>query len=243
MRRFIQFFMIIGVLSLLLSACGTSGSENTTDTANNSEPAKEQDMQVETNDNHIEKDDKTNEPSQKNELEQNKSEAGNNNNGITEDQLPNDQKLVYTLNGEEKEETAVFTNSENQDFSIYILPAYELTAEEPYKDSLFLKENDHVFMRIELLSPNTDITSLKENTTAQLKVVNEDVKNIAPPADDMLKDATVLEASKDGEIVTAYLIKQEEAIVKLTLFTTEQSDHRDALLQMAKTIKAGKAVE
>ncbi|WP_338451873.1 hypothetical protein R4Z09_08390 [Niallia oryzisoli] len=213
-------FIIIGFLALLLSACGTStGSESKNEITSQSDPAEEKDTQ-----------NLKQEESKQYEIE-------------TEDQLPGNQTLSYTLNGVTKEETAVLTKSDNQDYSIYILPSYELTAEEPNKDSLFLKEDDHVFMRIELLPLDTDLNALKENTLAQLKVVNKEVKTITPPADDILKNATVLEAANDGKMVTAYLIEQKEAIVKLTLFTTEQSDHRDALLKMAKTIQVGKAAD
>ncbi len=46
-----------------------------------------------------------------------------------------------------------------------------------------------------------------------------------------------MEASNNSETVTAYLIPQKESIIKLTLFTKDQTDYRDAFIQMAKTIK------
>ncbi|WP_071395515.1 hypothetical protein [Bacillus tuaregi] len=233
MQRFMRFFMIIGILSLLLTACGTSsGTENTSKSANQAETTEQTSKESDASSNHdIEEEaEDTKEPSQKNGTEEKKE-------GESKVQRPNEQPLSYTLNGEAKEETARLTQSDNQEFSLYLLPDYQLTGEEPNKDSLFLKENDYVFMRIEVLPLDTDVKTLKENTTAQLKAVSDDIKVIDPSIDEF-KNATALEASKDGEIVTALIINQKEAIVKLTLFTTEQADHRDALLQMAKTIKA-----
>ena len=118
------------------------------------------------------------------------------------------------------------------------MPNFELTAEEPYKDLLFLSENDAISMRIEILPADTDLESLKTNTLTQLQVVNETVQTLNPPNDAFLQNATIMESSNNnGEVVTAYLIDQKDAVIKLTLFTTDQSDYRDAFIQMAKTIK------
>ena len=46
-------------------------------------------------------------------------------------------KISYSYNGESEEETAIWTKSDNQAFGLYILPTYELTAEEPNKDILY----------------------------------------------------------------------------------------------------------
>ena len=43
-------------------------------------------------------------------------------------------KITYSYNGESKQENAIWTKSDNQAFGLYILPTYELSAEEPNKD-------------------------------------------------------------------------------------------------------------
>ena len=91
-------------------------------------------------------------------------------------------------------------------------------------------------MRIEILPGDSDQDSLKENTLAQLQAVNEDVQTLSPEADD-IQNATIMQAKKDNEIVTAYLIEQEDKIIKLTIFTNEQENHQDAFVQMAKSLK------
>ena len=92
-------------------------------------------------------------------------------------------------------------------------------------------------MRIEILPGDSDQNSLKENTLAQLQAVNEDVQTLSPETDEFFQNATILQAKKDSEIVTAYLIEQGDKIIKLTIFTNEQENHQDAFLQMAKNLK------
>ncbi|MBT2687795.1 hypothetical protein J7I93_06360 [Bacillus sp. ISL-47] len=147
-----------------------------------------------------------------------------------------EQNMSYTVNGEKKEDTAFLKHSDNQNYSMYVLPGYELTAEEPYKDVLYFTENDQVYMRIELLPDDADWSMIEENTKAQLGAVSEDVQSEKAPADEFFKGATVMKAEQNGEKVKAYLIKKDELALKLTLFTKEEADHEEAFLQMAKTI-------
>ncbi len=232
-----NFFILIGILILLLTACGTSNNQEI--------PAE--------NDKNTEQTSDTNDQPDALEIEEQQDETKEGNNSeaspVPNEQTTNKEKaesktrtseqpISYTLNGESKKETAQLTKSDNQNFSIYVLPRFELTAEEPYKDLLFASENDSNSMRIEILPADTDVESLKANTMAQLQVVNETVQTIDPPNDEMLQDAIIMEASNNnGEVVTAYLINQKESIIKLTLFTKEQTDYRDSFIQMAKTIQ------
>lgn len=248
MLRLAKIFLLIGILSLLLAACGTSsGSENGNESANSSEQT---DKQTEQKEQEEQNEDVDIDIKDESSVEQTVQEENNENNNATEPQEQTDtqtqeevespaseQTISYSFNGESKEEQAFLQKSDNQGFSLYVLPDYELTAEEPYNDSLFLKENDAIFMRISVLPADSDIDSLKENATAQLQVVNENVQTLTPPDDEFLQNATIMEASNNGEVVTSYLIEKQESIIKLTLFTTEQTDYRDAFIQMAKTIK------
>ena len=68
-------------------------------------------------------------------------------------------------------------------------------AEEPNKDILYYKEDDHHFMRILVLPGDSDQNSLKENTLAQLQAVNEDVQTLSPEAND-IQIATIMQAKK-----------------------------------------------
>lgn len=147
-----------------------------------------------------------------------------------------EQNFTYKVNGEQKEETAFLKYNDNQNYSMYVLPEYELTGEEPNKDVLFWKDDDSVFMRIELLPADTDWALMEENTKAQLTAVGPDVKEAEIPADAFFKNAWAMETKSGSETVTSYLIKNEQQPIKLTLFTKDTADHRNAFLEMGKTI-------
>ena len=237
MTRFMKYLLTIGFLSILLVACGTN-----TDTTNS--------VKDTTNENEIEQAVEETEQEQKQEIEKENEEPQQENENNPEEE-PKEQeekesveetspateiKISYSYNGESKQENAIWTKSDNQAFGLYILPTYELSAEEPNRDVLYYKEDDHHFMRIEVLPGDSDQNSLKENTLAQLQAVNEDVQTLSPEAND-IQNATIMQAKKDNEIVTAYLIEQEDKFIKLTIFTNEQENHQDAFVQMAKNLK------
>ncbi|MGA9225773.1 MAG: hypothetical protein WB217_05465 [Mesobacillus sp.] len=147
-----------------------------------------------------------------------------------------EQNFTYKVNGEQKEETAFLKYNDNQNYSMYVLPEYELTGEEPNKDVLFWNEDDSVFMRIELLPADIDWALMEQNTKAQLTAVGPDVKEAEIPDDAFFENAWAMETKSGSETVTSYLIKNEQQPIKLTLFTKDNADHRNAFLEMGKTI-------
>jgi hypothetical protein len=245
MTRFMKYLLTIGFLSILLVACGTNTdtTNSVKDTTNENEIEQtveeaEQETEQETEteqEQEIEK--KNEEPQQENEnnpVEEPKEQVEKE--SVEETSPATEIKISYSYNGESKQENAIWTKSDNQTFGLYILPTYELSAEEPNKDVLYYKEDDYHFMRIEVLPGDSDQNSLKENTLTQLQAVNEDVQTLSPEAND-IQNATIMQAKKDNEIVTAYLIEQEDKFLKLTIFTNEQENHQDAFVQMAKNLK------
>lgn len=239
MTTFMKYLLTIGFLSIFLVACGTN-----TDTTNSVKDAtNENDIEqtVEETEQETEQEqeiEKENEEPQQ-EIEKNPEEEPKEQvekESVEETSPATEMKISYSYNGESKQESAIWTKSDNQTFGLYILPTYELSAEEPNKDVLYYKEDDHHFMRIEVLAGDSDQDSLKEITLAQLQAVNEDVQTLSPEAND-IQNATIMQAKKDNEIVTAYLIEQEDKIIKLTIFTNEQENHQDAFVQMAKNLK------
>ncbi|RFU71042.1 hypothetical protein D0469_03635 [Peribacillus saganii] len=146
-----------------------------------------------------------------------------------------EQNLQFSINGEEKQATAFLKKSDNQNFSLYVLPEYELTGEEPNKDLLFFKESEDISMRIELLPENADWAAAEENVRAQLQAVSE---TITAPSDPKLaiSNGVALEAASGDDIVTSFLFKDAKNPFKLTIFTTKKADHRQALLEMGKTV-------
>ena len=144
------------------------------------------------------------------------------------------KEMSYSINGETKTETATFTKSDELAYGLYVLPAFELTSEEPGKDKLSLAENDAVSMRIELLD-SPDWNTIENNVPLELEYFESDITN---PDDDNLQidSAKIYEASNADERVTIYLIQSEELPLKLTMFTPVGQDYREAFVQMAKTI-------
>lgn len=223
MVKYIKKFMLtFGLLGLVLTGCGTS--DNGGDSKNGSEQAQNENINKERQEN----------GNTDNEQVEQKNEEQTQEDGVVRIL---EQNLEYKVNGEAKEETAFLKSSDNQPYSMYVLPEYDLTAEEPNKDVLFLKENDHIFMRIELLPSDTDWDMLEENTKAQLQVVDETVNSIeVPGGDDFFKDSIAMESTNGEDVVTSYLIKDTDQPLKLTIFTSKDYDYKDTFLQMGKTI-------
>lgn len=144
-----------------------------------------------------------------------------------------EQQLQYSFNGATKTETAVLTKSDNQPFSLYLLPSFELSGEEPGKDVVLLKADDNIFMRIELLPENVNWTDVENNVKAQLSSISKQIYNPGLKIDNGIS----YEASNNNDVVTAILLKDTKTPVRLTLFTTKNADYRDAFIQMAKTIQ------
>lgn len=148
-----------------------------------------------------------------------------------------EKNLNYQWKGEEKEETAFLKESDNQDYSLYVLPDYELTGEEPRKDVLYLKENDTLFMRIELLPADAELNDEIETAKSQLESVSSDIKEAKPQGHEWLKDAAGFTADNGNEKVSAYLIPQKDWLLKLTIFTPVKENAEDPFLKMAETIE------
>ncbi len=213
MNSLVKPFAVIGLSGLIIAGCGSAEQSESNDKA----PAAQQ----------------ASAPEQTKEQQQGIDQEKNNDSDLVRIM---EQQLSYTVNGEQKEQTAFLKYNDNQNYSIYVLPEYELTAEEPNKDVLIWTEDDSVFMRIELLPADAEWTSVEENSKAQLAAVGPDVKEVQTPDDPFFSNAWAMETKSGSDIVTTYLIKNDEQPLKLTMFTKEDSDHRNAFTEMAKTI-------
>jgi hypothetical protein len=214
MNNLAKSFAIIGLSALFIAGCGSpEESESTTDKAPAAQPAAAPEKNKE--------DQKTSDQEKDNE------------DGLIRIM---EQNIAYTVNGGQKEETAFLKYNDNQNYSMYVLPEYELSAEEPNKDVLMWTEDDSVFMRIELLPADAEWALVEENSKAQLAAVGPEVNEAQTPEDPFFNNAWAMETKSGSDIVTTYLIKNQEQPLKLTLFTKEEADHRNAFMEMAKTI-------
>ncbi|MBT2666011.1 hypothetical protein J7J00_10900 [Bacillus sp. ISL-4] len=164
--------------------------------------------------------------------EGNTSQGGNHNNRSDNKVRLMEQNLQYTINGEAKEKTAFLKKSDNQPFSLYVLQQFRLSAEEPGKDIVYLTKDDSIYMRIELLKADVNWDEVEKNVQAQLKSISE---TISDPSLDV-EDGTGFEVESGDDVITSILLKDEKSPVRLTIFTKEDRDYRDAFLEMAKTL-------
>ncbi|WP_108670167.1 hypothetical protein [Peribacillus acanthi] len=200
-------FASLAICSLILAACGSNDA------------SKESTASGETTSQNEQKNSESNEATAETDLER-----------------LQEQPLTVLVNGKEEEQTASLQNSDNQGYSMFVLPEYELSAEEPYKDILYVKEHDDVFMRIELLEDTPDFVQEEEYMKSHLKAISTE---ILQPEEEYFKfeNSVSYQASNEEETVTTVLIKDSTNPIKLTIFTKQGEDHRQAFLEMAKTIQ------
>lgn len=243
-------FLSILCLLCLISACGTtSQGQNGSPDGNNGSGQVNTDVEDEIEDEvkeEQEEKDQTNENDvevSEEELPEEKSTEDVNENQETEVDV-DDQKIrilekniSYTVNGIEKEETAFLRTSDNQDYSLYVLPEYTWTAEEPGRDVIYLNENGQHFMRIEILPEDMDLNHAIETAIEQLKAVDETVKEIDLKEQyPSLQNAVSYQADNGQEEVTAIIMPLDNKHLKLTIFTEINDDHTDPFIKMAETI-------
>lgn len=228
----------ITIASLLLTGCGTANNNEVKETPNTSE-SQNNTAQTNTTENQ-ENPTQTEETSASTETnvpeESSTTEETTASETIAPEQASekvNEKTLTYVFNDESKEETAVLKTSDNQPFTLYVLPQFELNAEEPGKDLLSLTGDENIFMRIELLPEDVDWADTEENVKAQLGSISD---SITDPGLNITNGSSY-EVTSDNDVVTAVLLKDEKAPVRLTLFTTKDADYRNAFLEMAKTIQ------
>lgn len=150
-----------------------------------------------------------------------------------------EQNLTYQVsNGDAKEETAFLKESDIQDYSLFILPEYEFTGEEPGKDVVYYKANGHHFMRIEVLPGETNLDEAITTIKEQLKTVNDTVSELdIKEGYNWLNDAKIFEAENKEDKISAYLFKKDGSLIKLMIFSKVSEDHEDPFLKMAETIE------
>lgn len=133
------------------------------------------------------------------------------------------------------------TVSESQSYGLYLLPGYELTAEEPNKDVIYSSENDELFMRVETFKPEeADFAFADDSIQQTLKAANEDGELSELPALEgaEFKNSAVYEIPTENGKVTGAVFEKEGLIVKLTIFDLTDAGVTEEFLNMGKTITA-----
>lgn len=162
-----------------------------------------------------------------------------NNSQNEQDSEQNEQKnleMTFTVNGTEKTARAKEEHNSNQNYTMAVIDGYTFTAEEPNNDVVYVSNEDNIFMRIQLLDSNVNWDDEEANVIDQLKAISENVKQVTEHDKAFLKNSFIRQVKVDDDIVTTYLIKDHTVPLRLTLFTTDNSDHTDPFLKMAATI-------
>lgn len=142
--------------------------------------------------------------------------------------------LTFEINGKTFQDTAFLRESDTQNFSLYVLPGYILTGEEPNSDLLYLEEDSRQNMRIQLLPRNTDMNEAIATMKEQLATVSDNVVEGASLTE--WDDAIVFQADNGEDLVIGILKKHEEFIIKLTIFTKVNDNYKDPFIKMGQTI-------
>lgn len=139
------------------------------------------------------------------------------------------------------EPEGTLTQSDGQNFEMHVLEGYELTAEEPKKDSLYVKDHPAVFMRIETFTPEeTDFATAEETMVQTLQAVNPDEEAVEVTDFDgsgYTQSAAWKVPSSEGT-VTGIVYEKDDLLVRLTIFDDNTVNATDDFIDMGKTIKA-----
>ncbi|MGE7664183.1 hypothetical protein ACQKMN_00555 [Ureibacillus composti] len=149
--------------------------------------------------------------------------------------------LTYTSNGSEVTEETTEVTSEQQNFTLQVIPGFTLTPEEPGKDLLYSEENDRISMRIEKVDKDqTSFEDLVGNTKETISAIGE-YENFA--LDEYLNDDKVLINSTafitniEAEKVIMVVFETEESLVRLTIYDEETEDLKEAMIKMGLTVR------
>lgn len=219
-----RMFFVSLAASLMLAACGTSDDPTTVDEEGSATPPVEEAVPADDSDaTETENGEQAEEPA-----EEPSEEAAENGQPADTDALAD----------------AVETASDEQDYSIQVLPGYKLTSEEPGRDSLYLDEDGTVFMRIETMSKDQGTV---DDMASNLKDLLEASSNGATateitssadlPSGEGISNVKGWEAKSEEGSFRGYAFESGDLVVRATLFDTKDGEHLKALTQMASTIK------
>ncbi|ARF18308.1 hypothetical protein [Sporosarcina ureae] len=161
----------------------------------------------------------------------------------------NEAEIETDTEGEATEEAmkdAVETTSDEQEYSMMVLPGYTLTSEEPGRDSLYLDEDSEMFMRIEAIAIDEESYSfdeLYENMEELLTASSDGETPVEiidetdlPQADDIKSVKGAVVDSTEGYF-TGYVIEREDKLIRATIYAKEDNEHVEEFKDMAATIK------
>ena len=220
-KRWFSIYVLTAII-LVLTACGTTKDNN--DEANGNAVNPEEEIEV----NGTNKD-------------QDEDSSGEDGSVGENDKDSKDDEEIADVTTEFPNE-AELVKSDEQDYSIYVLPNYSLTSEEPGKDSLYLDKDGSIFMRLETMLAEADTYDyLLENMLVSLGASSSDstkpVKLEDPlPSGDSIENAQTYSVTSDTGSVIGVIFERNGIIVRLTVFDSVENKYFNDFLRMGETI-------
>ncbi len=131
------------------------------------------------------------------------------------------------------------STSEEQQYEMYVLPGFQLTAEEPGRDVLMWEEDSSIFMRIETFTKEDIEFSLAESSMKETIAASNPDAEIAeasaPQGVKFLNSVAYEIPTPEGK-VTGIVYEKEKLIVRLTIFDNADVNATADFIDMGSTI-------
>lgn len=235
MKKNLLFAASILAIGGFLAACG---SEETTDENTGSSPDKATEEVV---DNETAEETPAEETAEDSEaVEESEEDASPEETEAPSESVDETEEAAEADEAAEAPETeGTVTQSPEQAYEITVLPAYELTSEEPGKDSLFLTSDSSVFMRVETFSPDDlDFAYAEDIMKQTVQASNGEAEMTEGAALDREEyiNSSVYEVSSEDGKVTGVVYEKDDMIVRLTIFDKTAIDATPDFIKMGQTI-------
>lgn len=145
--------------------------------------------------------------------------------------------LTWTQEGMPQAAVATLYRSSNQPFSMYTLPDYQASAEEPGKDVVLMTRNQAAWMRIEMYPATMAVSRIESSIRRALAVTATPMRE-KPGYAPTLPAATVFHAASAKSSVTAVLFERGGHRVVATVFVPAEFESLAPFFVMLKTIRS-----
>ncbi|WP_110111942.1 hypothetical protein [Bacillus sp. CGMCC 1.16541] len=215
-----KWFFIFIACGLMMTACGTTN--DTTKETNGEAPAIE-------------------EPQDSKDTQREDTNKQDGDTPVSSDdemmRLP-EQLMTYEVEGMKEEQMGFLKQSENQNYSLYVMENYTFSEEEPGKDVISYNNNKDMWMRVELLEDNSDITQIEKDTKAMMEAGFKEATKVDGPKMENFTIKAAYEGQLGDEKGASYLVEgnEQHPPLRLTIFAPTETESYTPFMEMAKTI-------
>lgn len=157
----------------------------------------------------------------------------------TDTPVESDEPSIVEEEPSKSETSGQLIESDEQFYEMYILPEFQLEAEEPGKDVLLWKEDSSVFMRIETFTKeDIEFAQAEASMLETVSASNPDAEiaeTSAPQGVKFLNSVAYEIPTPEGK-VTGIVYEKEKLIVRLTIFDNADVNATADFIDMGSTI-------